>query len=282
MHPGVTKVISDKNCHLTVYLDHLNSRVRVDDYAGNVKKLIEMAEKIASDEHAEKLILKGRSEHCNLLLEAGYRFEAKIDGYFHGSDCFFFSKFLADDRMVSHHWIAEDQIIKSVYHLKDSANVISPPKVYSLKLMGEEDAANLSKLYQTVFQVYPTPLNDPDYIIKTMRDGTIYFGFIYEGTVVSAASAEINEQYKNAELTDCATLKSHRKHGLMKVLLERLEEHLRKNGIFCAYSIARALSFGMNAVLYQLGYSYRGRLINNVYIYDKIENMNVWIKDLAL
>ncbi|GAE44328.1 beta-lysine acetyltransferase [Mesobacillus boroniphilus JCM 21738] len=30
-----------------------------------------------------------------------------------------------------------------------------------------------------------------------------------------------------------------------------------------------------------MGYAYRGRLVNNVFIYDKIENMNVWVKDLA-
>jgi beta-lysine N6-acetyltransferase len=41
------------------------------------------------------------------------------------------------------------------------------------------------------------------------------------------------------------------------------------------------LSFGMNAVLYQLGYNYCGRLMNNCYIYDKLENMNMWVKNLA-
>jgi hypothetical protein len=67
----------------------------------------------------------------------------------------------------------------------------------------------------------------------------------------------------------------------MKILLEKLEEDLQSQGIYCAYSIARALSFGMNAVLHQLGYMYRGRLLNNCYIFNKLENMNVWVKDLA-
>jgi len=68
---------------------------------------------------------------------------------------------------------------------------------------------------------------------------------------------------------------------LDKEELEKLEEELKRKGIFCSYSIARAQSFGMNAVLYQLGYTYRGRLINNCYIYDKLENMNMWVKDLS-
>lgn len=281
MHPGITMMVAEKEYKLTVYLDKQNGRIRVDDYLGNVRSVMEKAEKIAMQERAEKLIIKGRREHFNQLLERGYRFEASIDGYFHGSDCYFFSKFLEDERMISSHWSVEDGIINSVYHLTEPARAIMPPKAYILKKMTEDDAVALSNLYKNVFQIYPTPLNSPDYVIKTMREGTVYYGFIFEGAVVSAASAELNLHYNNAELTDCATLKEHRKHGLMKVLLDRLEQHLVDNGIFCAYSIARALSFGMNAVLFQIGFKYRGRLVNNVFIYDKIENMNVWVKDLS-
>ena len=65
----------------------------------------------------------------------------------------------------------------------------------------------------------------------------------------------------------------------MKRILEKLEEVLRQQAIYCAYSIARAQSFGMNAVLHGLGYQYRGRLINNCYIFEKLEDMNMWVKD---
>jgi beta-lysine N6-acetyltransferase len=281
MHPGKTLELEEKNYKIKLYVDKQNSRVRVDDYLGNLSSIVERAEKIADDEHADKLIIKGRKEHFTRFLEYGYRFEASIDGYFLGSDCLFFSKFLSDKRKVSSHWTEEDKIIKSVYHLAEPSQSISPPKAYVLKKMNESDAQGLSKLYKSVFQIYPTPLNDHEYIIKTMQEGTVYYGFVYEGQVVSAASAELNTFFKNAEMTDCATLKEHRKHGLMKLLLDRIEQELIENGIYCAYSIARALSFGMNAVLYQLGYAYRGRLVNNVFIYDKIEDMNVWVKDLA-
>lgn len=114
-----------------------------------------------------------------------------------------------------------------------------------------------------------------------MAEGTIYYGFYYDEEIVSAASAEVNSFYKNAELTDCATLQEHRKHGLMKILLEELEKELKSSGVYCVYSIARSLSFGMNAALHQLGYQYRGRLTNNCYIFDKLEDMNVWVKDLS-
>ena len=281
MHSGKTITITEEKYNMKVYLDKQNRRVRVEDYLGNLFSVLEKAEEVAEEENADKLIIRGRIEHFNELLERGYIFEASIDGYFLGSDCYFFSKFLSDERKTSAHWTEEDGIIKSVYHLKEPAQTISPPKAYVLKKMDEGDAGSLSKLYKSVFQIYPTPLNNPDYIIHTMREGSIYYGFVCNGQVVSAASAEMNTFYKSAEMTDCATLKEHRKHGLMKILLARLEQELVDNSIFCAYSIARALSFGMNAVLYQLGYVYRGRLVNNVFIYDKIENMNVWVKDLA-
>lgn len=281
MHPGKTLEVTEAKFRMTLYLDKQNRRIRVDDYLGNLTSMLDKAEKIAEDENADKLIIKGRKEHFSHLLESGYRFEASIDGYFLGSDCFFFSRFLTDERKISPHWTEEDGIIKSVYHLKEPSQTIAPPKAYVLKKMEASDAPGLSELYKSVFQIYPTPLNNPDYIVQTMQEGTIYYGFIHDGEVVSAASAEVNLFYKNAELTDCATLKEHRKHGLMKILLDRLEQELVEKGIYCAYSIARALSFGMNAVLYHLHYAYRGRLVNNVFIYDKIENMNVWVKDLA-
>lgn len=281
MNLGKTVVLSEKEYNMTVYLDKQNKRVRVEDYLGSISNVLEEAEKLVESDKADKLIIKGRREHFKQLLEQGFCFEASIDGFFLGSDCVFFSKFFSDERRTSPHWVQEDGIIKSVYHLAEPAQKISPPKDYVLKKMNETDAAGLSQLYKAVFQIYPTPLNDPEYIVKTMKEGSIYYGLVHDGQIVSAASAEVNAFYKNAEMTDCATLKEHRKYGLMKVLLSRLEDELVENGIYCSYSIARALSFGMNAALYQLGYAYRGRLVNNVYIYDKIENMNVWVKDLA-
>ena len=66
----------------------------------------------------------------------------------------------------------------------------------------------------------------------------------------------------------------------MKSLLIKLEEELQERSIFCSYTIARSL-FGMNAAFHQLGYTYTGRLANNCYIFDKLEDMNIWVKDLS-
>ncbi|MGQ0518927.1 hypothetical protein ACT453_58225, partial [Bacillus sp. D-CC] len=61
----------------------------------------------------------------------------------------------------------------------------------------------------------------------------------------------------------------------------KVEEELQEKSIFCSYTIARSLSFGMNAAFHQLGYTYTGRLANNCYIFDKLEDRNIGVKDLS-
>ena len=204
-----------------------------------------------------------------------------MDGFFRGSDAFYFTKYYVVERRNSNHCVEEDRILERVRHLKKTGTNITILKNYYMRKMEITDSLALSQLYKEVFTIYPTPLHNPDYIKKTMDNGTIYYGFLYGEEIVSCASAEVNSLYYHAELTDCATLPQHRKYGLMKRNLEKLEEVLRQQCIYCVYSIARAQSFGMNAVLHGLDYQYRGRLINNCYIFEKLENMNMWVKDLS-
>ena len=96
---------------------------------------------------------------------------------------------------------------------------------------------------------------------------------------MSAASAELNVQDFNAEITDCATDPAYRGKGLLRLLLMELEEELFRRQVYCLYSLARSLSFGMNAVLHQLGYLYSGRLTRNCKIGGDFEDMSLWVKN---
>jgi putative beta-lysine N-acetyltransferase len=282
MNLNATSILIEEDLFsLHAFLDPFNKRIRIDDYLGNSDQLIQKAEDLVQKHFAEKLIFKVRGEHLIQFFEKGFQPEAVVESYFLGSDAYFVTKYYKVDRKFNDHWIIEDKIIKGLSELKPVQQKIYPPDGYELKKADESHAIDLANLYKLVFPIYPTPLNDAEYVKKTMLDGTLYYIFVNQGKIVSAASAEINNFYKNAELTDCATLQEHRKYGLMKFLLQELEGELVRKGIYCAYSIARALSFGMNAALFQLGYHYRGRLLNNCYIYDKLESMNMWVKDLA-
>jgi putative beta-lysine N-acetyltransferase len=275
------QMISSDHCIMDVYFDPYNKRIRVDDYRGNVSQMIEKAEEKVLALRAEKLIIIARREDFPVFLESGYLCEAMVDRFFHGSDAYYFSKYFVEERKLSHQWLKEDAIVRNVGSLTRNTVTITPPQEYALVKINQADAENLADLYKKVFQIYPVPLHDPDYIKKTIEQGTIYYAYLFNGNIAAAASAEVNSRYSNAEITDCATRMEHRKFGLMKQLLMKLIAELVEQGIFCAYSIARAQSFGMNAVLHQLGFQYRGRLLNNCFIYDKLENMNMWVKDLS-
>ena len=263
--------------HLTV--DRFNKRVRAEDYLGNFQECVSGCLKEAAAISAEKVIFKARKEDCEELLSQGFVYEGKIDKFFLGSDCYFFAKYLADERRNSEHWVKEDEILSAVQELPMSFKLEAPPVSYTCRAAKEEDSSRLANLYKKVFEVYPTPMNEADYVKKCMKSGTVFYIFEHGDEIVSAASAEINEFYHNAEITDCATLPDHRQYGLMKHLIAELEQHLVSREIYCIYSIARALSFGMNAALRQHGFSYQGRLANNCYIFDKLEDMNLWVKN---
>ena len=276
----VEKKVQKPHFSLTYTIDSFNKRVRVDDYLGHFESCVNESMQVAFETAAEKLIFKVRQENVLSLIQNGFVYEAMIDHYYLGSDCYFLVKYFTNARRNSEHWQQEDQLIMDVLALKKQMKLQNPPKAYELRKANESDVDLLANLYRTVFTIYPTPMDDPAYIKKCMKNQTIFYIFTYEEKIVSAASAEVNLFYHNAEMTDCATLPEHRQFGLLKHLLIKLEEELLANNIYCVYSIARALSFGMNLALHQLQYKYRGRLANNCYIFDQVEDMNMWVKQL--
>ena len=55
-----------------------------------------------------------------------------------------------------------------------------------------------------------------------------------------------------------------------------METTMNDHGIHTQYTIARALSAGMNITFAKAGYRYAGTLVNNTDISGTIESMNVW------
>jgi beta-lysine N6-acetyltransferase len=262
-------------------LDFFNHRLIVKDYRGNILSLLTTCADLIKKHSFSKLIIHSRKEDFFLFVENGFMLEAVIKKYFRGSDVYAVTKYYEQSRSQSHYWIKEDEIMCNVLNLTLLQQELDVPDDLLLKKAAPSDAKALASLYQQVFQIYPTPLHDAGYIESTIKKGNIFYFFEKDQLAVSAASADINKDFYHAELTDCATLPEYRKHGLMKIILLKLEEELKKQHIFCAFSIARALSFGMNAAFYQLGYKYSGRMTNNCYIFDKMEDMNVWVKNLS-
>ena len=270
------RVYDGRDYSFVCHHDDFNERIRIDDYMGNLDGIASHIQSLFTSKYS-KCILKVKEGDVSAFLSIGFIYEGKIRNYFSGMDAHLMTKYRENWRRNSTSWTDEDHILEGV--LKKSP---TPLKQKPMMRQGREsDAEALALLYKQVFSVYPTPMDDPAYIRKAMKDDTIFFVIEEHGKMISAASAEVNRKHKNAEMTDCATLAEHRKGGAMRYLIMELEKRLVEENIYYAYSIARSLSFGMNAVFHQLGYEYGGRLVNNVKIYQDWENMNLWSKVLT-
>lgn len=266
--------LSSKSGSITLYEDEFNKRIRIDDYAGNIEDVVTLIED-ATPPWTEKVIIKSRLNDVAYFSRRGYREEAIVKGYFEGGDMHFVVSYVFAERQISMRKTEEDKILKTVLAEKMKEGSTPP---HAILTASDHDADELASLYKKSFPIYPTAVGDPAFVRKTIKEGTIYVLIREQGRIVSAASAEVNKQYHNAELTDCATDEGFQGKGYMVALLAKLEGMLRTQGINCFYTIARAESFGMNKAFNNLGFTYGGRMINNCYIVSGLEDMNVWYK----
>lgn len=149
---------------------------------------------------------------------------------------------------------------------------------FSFHIATEADIPQMVAVYKKVFATYPFPIHDPEYIKKTMNRNVRYFLICKDEQVVAVSSAEIDFQGKNVEMTDFATLPEYRGLGFALYLLYQMETVLKKTDIRCFYTIARAMSYGMNITFAKRGYKYSGTLVNNTNISGQLESMNIWYK----
>jgi putative beta-lysine N-acetyltransferase len=270
----VIEEFKSETASLSAYIDHFNKRIRVDAYEGEVKEILQLLRKHKAD-WAEKIIIKSKAQDVCFWEDNGFQQEAFIKGYFSGSDMYFHTSYPVTSRKQNPKYAEEKILIDSL--LKESIPN-SPIDTSEVVVATEKDANELTALYAAVFMTYPTPISEPGYVLKTMNEGTVYVVIRQNNKIVSAASAEINKRFSNAELTDCATLPQAQGKGHMKKLLHKLEEILSQQHIHCLYTIARAESYSMNKAFYQLQYTYGGLMTNNCIIYSGLEDMNVWYK----
>lgn len=264
----------------TVIIDRFNRRIKIISLSGELSELLGKLEPVAKKYTLEKIFCVTNKEQVPIFKDKNFIIEAKINSLLYGSDGYFLSKFLTPKRKINNHIPEEEEILIKAREYLDEDFSYAIKEKYLLRTAGKEDAKELAALYDRVFETYPTPLNDPDYIKYAMDNNTLFKVAIYEGKIVSAASADMNEQNLNAEITDCATLNTHRAAGLMGRLIYELENKMKKMNYQVLYSIARSISPGINIVFAKHGYEYGGRLVNHCHICGQFENMNIWLKNL--
>jgi beta-lysine N6-acetyltransferase len=248
--------------------------------ATNYKSMFKRLRYLASANHFDKIFVKARADDFQVFLSYGYMMEGVLRYFFSGEDAYVLSRFSSKRRVHSSALLDESRLIeKIIYHSEKAPERIADPTV-TIRPAGQADIPALVTIYRSVFESYPSPLTNPDYIKSTMERNMLYRIAMQDGVALAAASAEMDEKNRNAEMTDCATTPAAQSKGLMQAILIGLEEDVRARGIITAYTLARGLSTGMNRVFFRLGYEYSGRLVNNCDIFGDFEDMNIWVKRL--
>jgi putative beta-lysine N-acetyltransferase len=228
-----------------------------------------------------KVFAKVPVRHEAAFHQLGFETEAKVPGFFKNREAAaFLGLYLDPQRRLPKH----AQEIQKVHDLTKKiikpASLAVPPPGLQVRRCQPEDIPAMAKIYARVFESYPFPISDREFLAETMASHVVYFGIWKKDQLVALASAETDREEHNAEMTDFATLPEHRGGGYARLLLNRMEKVMRQEGITTAYTIARAISPGMNITFAKQGYHLAGCLINNTNICGDIESMNVWYRQL--
>ncbi|EJO5347630.1 putative beta-lysine N-acetyltransferase [Clostridium botulinum] len=262
-----------------IYLMHLAKK--------DMPKIVEYLDALANEHNYSKIFAKVPNTLAKSFFQHGYVLEATVPGFFNGTeDCAFIAKYMNDKRKFE----IDKELNKKVLDvalsktIKNSSNnnldTYDIPDEFSFRKATNSDVFKMANLYSKVFDSYPFPVSDPQYIKETMNDNVVYFGIWKGNDIVAVSSCEMCLEDKNVEMTDFAVLPEYRGHKFAYFLLGKMESEMKERGIKTAYTIARSISYGMNSTFSKCGYSFQGTLIQNTQIGGNIEDMNVWYKIL--
>lgn len=263
-----------------VSLDPYNSRIILSKCAGHKERAIERLIELCAGEQLGKIIYFANKGDKDIFQREGFVEEGIIENFYKGEDAYCLSYFYDPKRKYNEDKSKEDEIITKALQTQ-SQDTKGKSNDYLIRIGQSQDVEAIANLFAKVFDTYPTPMNDEKYIKKVL-DNKIRFVVAEdkEGFLASVASADMKKDLGNAEITDCATKQEHRGRGLMSQLVWYLEKQLTHEGFRTLYSLARALSPGVNIVFRRGGYDYTGRMVKNCNIMGKFEDMNIWVKKL--
>jgi len=242
--------------------------------------LIEILEAFLMSNKYDKFFAKIPASQLPLFLNLNFQIEARVPRMYRGiEDGFFVSKFYSLERTMPEHDAMEyfSQLLKCQNNISPKSKCNSLP----VEILKKEDASEMADLFKQVFDTYPFPIFDLEYIKESMDNDVVFFGIKINNTLCAISSAEIDVKHQFAEMTDFATLPEARGKGLSKQLLEAMEKEMLNRCIKTVYTIARLKSVAMNKTFLRAGYIYSGTLVKNTNISGGIESMNVHYKNIA-
>lgn len=258
-------------------MEHVSARIWVNEYnAVDPAALQNFLKETALQSGMGKIILPVREDDGARLMGNGFVAEGAIEGYYSGRPALFLAAFTTPERKVSKGYTAEMEMLRKIRN-SGSAGERVLPSGFTIRPAAKDDCTKISDLFRQVFASYPSPVYNPLYLVRSMDKGDIYMLACRGEKIAAVAAAEIQQNQRRAEITNCATDGEFRGRGLNRLLISTIQSMCLDRGTECLYSLARASSHGMNKVLHRLGYAYRGTLINNCHIAGKFEDMNIWV-----
>lgn len=259
----------------------LNNRVYIMKVIpGNELMALQMAEFLAEQHRYTKIFAKLPASSATWFIDQGYVEEARIKTPDRQeSELVFVSRFLDERR-------AETKNRENIDSILELALAKGKDKNKRLELPGDTiiteaelgDANQMAELYSSVFKTYPFPIHSPAFLRTEMDRDTRYFLMRKNGRLIGASSAEQDFFTHSVEMTDFAVLPEFRGQRLAENLLRHMERELVESPMQLGFTIARAISYGMNITFARLGYEFGGTLVNNTNISGSIESMNIWYK----
>jgi putative beta-lysine N-acetyltransferase len=242
--------------------------------------IIYKLEKLALEKGYSKIFAKVPASAKDEFEKNDYLSEAYIPMFFSGcEDVYFMGKYFAASRMVNDRY---EEINKILHIARSKAEEIKSdlPAEFCFKICDKSHVSQIAKVYKRVFETYPFPIYDPQYITKIIDENFIYYSIWENKKIVALSSSEMDISSQNVEMTDFATLPEYRGNGFAFYLLQKMEDEMRKRNMKTAYTIAKAVSYGVNIIFSKMGYKYSGTLLNNTNISGSLQSMNLWYKSL--
>jgi len=248
----------------------------------DLSDIINIVYRLATLNGYSKAFAKVPESWTELFAVHGYWPEAKVPALFKGQeDGFFMARYFDANRRIDHEVDRLKKVLETAHTKAEKRRHTFLPANCQCRLMSPNNCKQMSKLYQQTFTSYQFPIHDPQYLASTMDKNMLYAGILQRSQLLALASAEIDHQNSNAELTDFVIDINWRGHGLASILLQYLETELQRFEIKSCYTIARAMSYGMNICFAQNGYQFGGTLVKNTQISGSLQSMNVWHKNLG-
>ncbi len=258
-----------------VYIMHLEKE--------DVDEVFKYTEKTAQENNYSKIFAKIPASLYDHLDQKEYLIEAKVPLFFNGEeDVLFLSKYIDPNRQIMTDEIKQE-VENNIAIAESKAGQLKLKDIdneYTIRLLEHKDAIQLAELYKIVFETYPFPIHDPEFLKEMMDDNIEYWGIFLNDKLVSAASSEQYKTESVVEMTDFATNPDYLGKGFALHLLKRMEQSMFTKGYKTLYTIARSLSPAMNITFAKDNYKFAGTLVNNTNIFGKIEPMNVWYKPI--